>query len=51
MALITAWSIELKESELRERWVDLIIQKPFEVDQVLRLVQEGMILRDCFKAT
>ena len=49
VALITGWNVELKESELRERWVDLIIQKPFEIDQVLLLVQEGMIIRDRFK--
>jgi hypothetical protein len=28
----------------------LIIQKPFEVEQVLNLVQEGMMLREQFKA-
>jgi len=26
--------------------IDIVIQKPFKVDQVLRVVQEGMILRD-----
>ena len=42
--------IELKKSEVKDKWVDLIIQKPFETDQVLNVVQEGMILRDRFKA-
>jgi len=50
VALITGWKVELKESELRGRGVDLIIHKPFEVNQVLKLVQEGMVLRDRFKA-
>jgi PAS domain S-box-containing protein len=49
VALITGWNIELKEFELEKSGVDLIVQKPFEVNQVLRLVQEGMMLRDKFK--
>jgi hypothetical protein len=35
---------------MRERGVDLIAYKPFEVKQVFKLVQEGMILKDRFKA-
>jgi CheY-like chemotaxis protein/anti-sigma regulatory factor (Ser/Thr protein kinase) len=50
VVLITGWDIELKESELKDKWVDLIIQKPFKTDQVLNVVQEGMILRDKWKA-
>ena len=50
VALITGWNIELKELEMRGSGVDLIIHKPFEVNQVLKLVQEGMELRDRFKA-
>ena len=49
MAIITGWNVELEEAEMRENGVDLIVQKPFEVDRVLRLVQEGIILRDKFK--
>jgi PAS domain S-box-containing protein len=49
VALITGWNIDLKESELQKNGVDLVVQKPFKVKQVLRLVQEGMILRDRFK--
>ena len=51
VVLITGWNIELKEQEVKDKWVDLVIQKPFEMDQVLNIVQEGMILRDRFKAT
>jgi len=50
VAIITGWNIEMNEREMKNKWVDLIIYKPFEVNQVLRLVQEGMILRDRFKA-
>ena len=42
--------MKLKQPEMKASYVDLIVQKPFEVDQVLNLVQEGMILRDRFKA-
>ena len=47
--LITGWDIELKEQEIKDKWVDFLIHKPFEKDQVLHVVQEGMILRDRFK--
>jgi len=50
VAVITGWNVELSGSEIKDKWVDLIIHKPFEVNQVIRLVQEGMILRDRFKA-
>jgi len=46
--LITGWQIKLKKSEIEKRGVDLVVNKPFQVDQVLRLVQEGMVLRDRF---
>jgi CheY-like chemotaxis protein/anti-sigma regulatory factor (Ser/Thr protein kinase) len=50
VALITGWNVELKETEMRERGVNLIAYKPFKIDQILRLVQEGMELREQFKA-
>ena len=50
VALITGWNVEFKESELKDSFVDLIIKKPFAVNRVLRLVQEGMELRDRYKA-
>ena len=46
VALITGWNVQLSESEMRRKRADFIIKKPFEVNQVLRLVQEGMMLRD-----
>ena len=51
VALVTGWGVQLKNSELREKGVDFIVSKPFQVDQVLKLVQECMILIDRFKAT
>jgi signal transduction histidine kinase/CheY-like chemotaxis protein len=50
VALITGWSVELKESNVKDHGVDLIIKKPFAVNQVLQLVQEGMELRERFNA-
>jgi PAS domain S-box-containing protein len=50
VAIITGWNVELKESEMRERGVNLIAYKPFKIDQILRLVQEGMELREQFEA-
>jgi PAS domain S-box-containing protein len=50
VALITGWNVELSESKMKKSGVDLLVYKPFEVNQVLKLVQEGMILRDRFKA-
>ena len=45
VALITGWEIQLDRSKLRKSGVDLVVNKPFKVDQVLRLVQEGMELK------
>ena len=50
IALITGWSIDLKESEIKERGIDFVIKKPYELDQLVNMVQEGMILRERFKA-
>jgi len=50
VAIITGWNVELKESEMKEKGVNLIAYKPFKIDQILRLVQEGMELKEQFKA-
>jgi CheY-like chemotaxis protein len=50
IALITGWSIDLKESEMKEKGIDFIIKKPYKLDQLVNVVQEGVILRDKFKA-
>ena len=51
VAIITGCNIEIEKSEMRDKWVDLVIQKPFESYQVLNVVQEGMIIRVRSKAT
>ncbi|MBN1227425.1 MAG: response regulator, partial [Deltaproteobacteria bacterium] len=50
VAIITGWNIELQESDMKTNNVDLIIKKPFAVNQVLQLVQEGIELRERFRA-
>ena len=52
IALITGWNLELNinMSEMLEDWIDFVVQKPFKMEQILNLVQEGMILRDQLKA-
>ncbi len=47
--LITGWDIKKEAAENENNYVDLIIHKPFEMEQVLNIVQEGMILRDNFQ--
>lgn len=42
VALITGWEVQLNQSELKKSGVDFVVNKPFQVDQVLRLVQEGL---------
>lgn len=50
VAVITGWNVELEEVEMRERGVDLVANKPFEVNQILDLVKQGMELRKRFEA-
>jgi DNA-binding response OmpR family regulator len=49
-ALIMGWSIDLKESEIKGRRIDFVIKKPYRLDQLVNMDQEGMILRERFKA-
>ena len=51
IALISGWDINFEELEIKEHKVDLFLQKPFEIEGVLGLVQEGIILRERFKTT
>ena len=50
VAVITGWNVELEESEMKERGVNFIAHKPFEVNQILTLVQQGMELRKRLEA-
>jgi PAS domain S-box-containing protein len=50
VALITGWNVTLNGSEMNNSGVNLVIHKPFKMEQILNLVQEGMLLRDQLKA-
>jgi CheY-like chemotaxis protein len=44
--LLTGWDITPTASELKDKGVDLVMRKPFEVNQVLGVVQQGVELKD-----
>ena len=50
VAIITGWNVDLEQKKLTEKGVDFIAFKPFEVKQVLKLVQDGMELKKKFLA-
>jgi CheY-like chemotaxis protein/anti-sigma regulatory factor (Ser/Thr protein kinase) len=39
VALITGWTVKLKQGELKNKGVDFLVSKPFKIDQILQLVQ------------
>jgi CheY-like chemotaxis protein len=45
VVLITGWGIEINDSEIENRGVDLVVNKPFRVDQVMQLVQQQIEIR------
>ncbi len=46
VALITGWGVELNREKMKENGIDLVVSKPFNFDQVVRLVSEAMALRE-----
>jgi len=46
VALITGYCIPDAAHELQQKGVDFVLNKPFLIDQVLKLVQEGLALKD-----
>jgi CheY-like chemotaxis protein len=50
VAIITGWNVDLEQKELTEKGVDFIAFKPFEVKQVLKLVQDGIKMKKKFLA-
>ncbi|MBW1824225.1 MAG: response regulator [Deltaproteobacteria bacterium] len=45
VVLITGWEVQLDQSELNKSGVDLLVNKPFQVDEIRRLVDEGIDLQ------
>jgi signal transduction histidine kinase/AmiR/NasT family two-component response regulator/uncharacterized protein YigA (DUF484 family) len=46
VVLITGWGVELNREKMRESGIDLVVSKPFNFDQVTRLVSEAMELKE-----
>jgi len=51
VALITGWHIQLNDAEKKEKGVDLIINKPFKVNEILKLVEDGLKIKDSYNGT
>lgn len=50
IVLVTGWNVEIEDDEKRTNHVDRVIQKPFQVEQVLSTVQEMMGTEERCKA-
>ena len=46
IAVITGWSITTDNFELTERGVDFIVNTPFQIRQILQLVQESTVFKE-----
>jgi signal transduction histidine kinase/CheY-like chemotaxis protein len=44
VAMITGWGMELNREKMAESGIDLIVSKPFDFDQVIRLISDAMEL-------
>jgi FixJ family two-component response regulator len=42
VVLITGWEIQMGKTELKSKGVDLMVNKPFRVEQISKSVQEAM---------
>ncbi|MCK5256527.1 MAG: response regulator, partial [Deltaproteobacteria bacterium] len=49
VAIVTGWDIQLGRDELKQNGVDMVINKPFKVKQVLKLVQEAINIKSKVK--
>jgi len=46
VAIITGWGMELDREKMKESGIDLVISKPFQFDQVIRVVSEALELKE-----
>lgn len=46
VAMITGWGMELNKEKMSESGIDLIISKPFNFDQVTKLINEALELKE-----
>ena len=40
--LITGWGIELDKSELKQKKIDSVVAKPFQINQILEVVSKAL---------
>jgi CheY-like chemotaxis protein len=45
VVLITGWGVQIDDDEVKKSGVDLVISKPFNIDQVLNIVAEAMEIK------
>ena len=45
MTLITGWGVELDERQREEKDIDLVITKPFQIEEVLARTETHLALR------
>jgi nitrogen-specific signal transduction histidine kinase/CheY-like chemotaxis protein len=45
VALITGWGVQIDDDKMKESRADLILNKPFRLDEVVKLVAEALDLR------
>jgi PAS domain S-box-containing protein len=43
VTLVTGWGVQVDKEKMKTHGVDFIISKPFNIDQVIGLVQKGML--------
>jgi len=46
IALVTGWNVVLDDEAMQGSGINLVVHKPFQVEQVLNLVKEGMVVKD-----
>ena len=46
VALITAWTLNMEAAELRSKGIDFIVFKPFRDEQLQKLVQDSMAIKE-----
>jgi hypothetical protein len=43
--MITGWGVEVDQSKIEENGIDFVIPKPFQFDQILKVVDETIASR------
>jgi CheY-like chemotaxis protein len=49
VVLLTGWSVQPEDEKLKDKEADLILPKPFQLEQVLSVVQKALSLKEVSK--